>query len=227
MKTKTKIIIGGALILLFAVFIALIRLVDVAAIGPEGSKVGLSTVNRAVHEASGESTSLYKIAEYLGYAALLLCAAFAALGVVQLIKRRSLKKVDLTIYALGALYVVTLALYALFEKVVVNYRPMLIDGELEASFPSSHTVLAIVVFGSAIMIAGMYIKNALACRIVKIVLAAALVLTVFFRLWSGAHWLTDIVGGIIISCALIFIWSGIFDVTMKKDGSAASHRHDK
>lgn len=229
MKTKNKIIIGIIFAILFAIVIVLVKTVDIASIGPEGTSIGLSTVNKAVNEASGENMTLYKIAEYLGYAALLLCVFFAAIGLLQIIRRRGILKADRTIYALGGLYIVTIGLYVIFEKIVVNYRPMIMPGDehVEASFPSSHTVLAIVVMGSAIILAKYYIKNASLRRALQILCAVVLATTVIFRLWSGVHWLTDIIGGTLIAVSLLFLWSALFDVTAEKDGLIEAHRHDR
>ena len=229
MKTKLKFTIGIILAVLFAVLIVLVRTVDVAAIGAEDTSVGFASANGAFHELTGESMTLYKVADYLGYAALLLCGFFAVFGVVQLIKRKSFAKVDKTIYALGCLYAVTIAIYVLFDKIAVNYRPIVIPGDehVEASFPSSHTVLAIVAFGSAILLARYYIKNAALRRASQALCAAALAATVFCRLWSGVHWLTDIIGGALIGASLLFIWSGFFDRTAKADALAEAHRHDR
>lgn len=229
MKTKTKFIAAAVLLVLFAAFIIVIRTVDVAAIGPEQTSVGLSSLNASFSAAVGVNMTLYKIADILGYLALLVCVLFAGVGLWQIIRRRSLKNVDKTIYAVGALYVVTIALYAFFEKVIVNHRPVIMPGDehVEASFPSSHTVLAIVVFGSAIMLAAMYLKNAVLRRALQALGAVLLCATVAARLFSGVHWATDIIGGIIIGSSLLFAASGLFDITAKKDGLANSHRHDK
>lgn len=225
MKTRTKFILGAVFAVLFAVIIVLVKSVDVSAIGAEGTSVGASAFNKAVHDASGVNMTLYKIAEYLGYAALILCVFFAGIGLWQIIKRRGIFKADKTIYALGGLYIVTIALYALFEKVVVNFRPIIMPGDehVEASFPSSHTVLAIVVMGSAIILARYYIKNTTLRRALQAVCAAVLILTVLFRLWSGVHWVTDIIGGIFIACSLLSIWAGIFDLTSSSDGLDMKH----
>ena len=231
MKPKFKFIMSGAFLALFAAFIAVIRTIDVAAIGPEGTSVGLSAINKAFHDLTGFKDGWYKIAEILGLAALGLCGLAALLGLWQLITRRSLLKVDSTVYALGSLYALTLGIYALFEKIVVNYRPVIIPGDehVEASFPSSHTVLAIVVFGSAIMVIGYYIKSNALCRALQVIFAAALAATVFARLWSGAHWLTDIIGGVLIGASLLSLASGMFDVSSVKDGfqKTSDHRHDR
>ena len=130
------------------------------------------------------------------------------------VKRKSLAKVDKEIFALGGLYIIVIGLYALFEVVVINYRPVIMSGEEhpEASFPSSHTVLICVVMGSTIMLLDKYIKNNSLCNALKILCAIIMVVTVVGRLVSGVHWFTDIIGGVIISVALLALFSGVLDL---------------
>ena len=211
-KNANKFLAGGAVFaVLFLIWIALIKLVDVSAIGPEGTEVGLAGINKAIHEALGVNMTLYKITDILGYVALLVAGLFALFGLVQLIKRKSLAKVDGAIYALAGLYVVTIGLYVIFEKVIINYRPVIMPDEvaLEASFPSSHTMLACVIFGSAIVMIGKYIDNDMLCKLLIALATVLLILVVVGRLVSGVHWFTDIVGGVLISGALVFTFIGI------------------
>ena len=211
-KNANKFLAGGAVFaVLFLIWIALIKLVDVSAIGPEGTEVGLAGINKAIHEALGVNMTLYKITDILGYVALLVAGLFALFGLVQLIKRKSLAKVDGAIYALAGLYVVTIGLYVIFEKVIINYRPVIMPDEvaLEASFPSSHTMLACVILGSAIVMIGKYIDNDMLRKLLIALAAVLLILVVAGRLVSGVHWFTDIVGGVLISGALVFTFIGI------------------
>ena len=211
-KNANKFLAGGAVFaVLFLIWIALIKLVDVSAIGPEGTEVGLAGINKAIHEALGVNMILYKITDILGYVALLVAGLFALFGLVQLIKRKSLAKVDGAIYPLAGLYVVTIGLYVIFEKVIINYRPVIMPDEvaLEASFPSSHTMLACVILGSAIVMIGKYIDNDMLRKLLIALAAVLLILVVAGRLVSGVHWFTDIVGGVLISGALVFTFIGI------------------
>ena len=211
-KNANKFLAGGAVFaVLFLIWIAIIKLVDVSAIGPEGTEVGLAGINKAIHEALGVNMTLYKITDILGYVALLVAGLFALFGLVQLIKRKSLAKVDGAIYALAGLYVVTIGLYVIFEKVIINYRPVIMPDEvaLEASFPSSHTMLACVIFGSAIVMIGKYIDNDMLCKLSIALATVLLIVVVAGRLVSGVHWFTDIVGGVLISGALVFTFIGI------------------
>ena len=201
---------GAALAFLAALFTLLVRVMDVGAIGPAGTQVGFSHLNAAVHDALGVHMALYKLTQVLGYAVLLLVAVFAVVGLLQLIRRKSLWKADREILALGCLYVVVFALYILFEKAIVNYRPVIMPGEIapEASFPSSHTMLACTVLGSAALLLKKYVKDESLARILRVACVVVMTVIVCGRLFSGVHWLTDIIGGILYSAALLFLFSG-------------------
>ena len=198
----------------------LLKTVDVAAVGPEGTEIGLSKLNVAAHDLFGENLGWYKITNILGYLAILIALCFAALGGLQLIRRRSVLKVDKEILLLGCLYVVTVIFYVLFEKVIVNYRPILMpDGEgIEASFPSSHTVLSCVILGSGLFLLKKYTKkNKNVQLVLTVVFAVMLALIVAGRLISGVHWFTDIVGGVLLSAALLNAYEGLLKLWKKSD----------
>ncbi len=209
---KKKLIASAVCFGLFLLLILLVKTVDVAAVGPEGSSVGLSKLNVSIHELFGVNLGLYKATNVLGYLAILIAMGFAALGGLQLIYRRSVLKVDKEILLLGCLYVVTVLFYVFFEKVIVNYRPILMpDGEgLEASFPSSHTMLSCVILGSGLLLLKKYAKkNKTVQQVLTVVFAVMLALIVAGRLLSGVHWFTDIVGGVLLSVALVSAYEGL------------------
>ncbi len=222
-RNQVNIFIGPALLAAFVLWTVAVRFVDVKAIGPDGSSVGFAALNGAFHDAVGVHMSLYKLTDVLGYIPLLIVAGFAALGVWQLIKRKNLAKVDSDIYALGGFYVMVIAVYAIFEVFAVNYRPVMIDGALEASYPSSHTMLALCIIPTAMMQLKERIKND-ALR--KAVLAALAVLAAFLligRLLSGVHWLTDIIGGVLVSAGLVMLYASVCDI-LKGSSSPYAHR---
>jgi undecaprenyl-diphosphatase len=159
---------------------------------------------------TGVNMLWYNITDYIGYGAIAICLVFAVVGLVQLIQRRSLLKVDKEILALGGLFAVTIGFYVLFEKVVINCRPILMDGETtpEPSFPSSHTVLITVVMIALMMIIENYTGDLLT-GLIKALCVAVTVVTVGGRLYCGAHWFTDIVGGLLLSTALLFVFAAI------------------
>lgn len=217
---KKKFITSAVCFGLFLLLIVLLKTVDVAAVGPEGTAIGLSKLNVAVHDLFGENLGWYKVTNILGYLAILIALCFAAIGGLQLIRRRSVLKVDKEILLLGCLYVVTVILYILFEKVIVNYRPLLLpDGEgIEASFPSSHTVLSCVILGSGLFLLKRYTKKNRTVRLaLTVVFAVMLALIVAGRLISGVHWFTDIVGGLLLSAALLNAYEGLLKLWKKGD----------
>ena len=136
-NNRTLLIIGIAAVAAFILWTAAVRLIDVRAIGPEGSRVGFAALNGAFHALTGEHMTLYNMTDWLGLVPACFILGFALLGLVQLIRRKSLRRVDGSILILGAFYIVVLAAYLFFEYYVVNYRPVLIEGVLEASYPSS------------------------------------------------------------------------------------------
>lgn len=221
LKTKRmqkKMICAGVFAALFLLLIIMVKTVDVAAIGPNGTKIGFSALNGAIHDLFGVNLFWYSLTEIFGYLALLIAFLFVVIGVLQWFYRKALVKVDREIFALGGLYVVVLALYALFEKLIVNYRPILMEGsaEAEASFPSSHTMLICVIMASTMMVLNRYVTNPKTCRIMKTVCGVILCLTVIGRLVCGVHWFTDIVAGILISAAILFLFSAMLDVLERR-----------
>ena len=215
MKNKNNLFVSGISGLLVMILIVLVRFVDVRPIGPEGTSIGLSRLNGFFFRISGVNILWYHITDWLGVAAILVAFLFAMAGFVQLIKRRSILKVDREILALGGLYIVVIGLYVLFEIVIVNYRPIIMpDGtHPEASFPSSHTMLVCVIMGSAIMLIGKYLKEKPLCRVLRGICAAIIGMTVIGRLIAGVHWFTDIVGGILISIFLLSLFSEVLKRT--------------
>lgn len=190
----------------FVLWTAAICFVDVEAIGPQGSSVGFATVNKFFHDLTGVHMSLYTITDWLGLVPIGFMLGFALLGLLQWIKRRSLRQVDYSLLVLGGFYLVVMAAYVFFEMLVVNYRPVLINGILEASYPSSTTLLVLCVMPTAIMQLNERIKNCALRRCIAFILAAFILFMVIGRLVSGVHWLTDIVGGALLSAGLVMLY---------------------
>ena len=197
----------------FVLWTLAVCFVDVSAIGPQESEVGFSHINGAFHNFTNVHMELYVITDWLGLVPFAFVAGFGVLGLVQWIRRRKLRKVDFGILVLGGFYIVTMAAYILFEYVVINYRPVLINGYLEASYPSSTTMLVLCVMPTAMLQFHDRIKNKLFKSCINSVMAAFTVFMVIGRSISGVHWLSDIIGGILLSSALV---SGYYAVSKMK-----------
>jgi len=206
---KKKFIVGAGFLAAFVLWTVLVRLVDVRAIGPNGSSVGCATLNGYVHKFTGVNFHLYTITDWLGLVPIGVAFGFAMLGLAQWIKRKSLLKVDRSLLALGGFYVVVLVAYIFFEIVVINYRPVLLGGYLEASYPSSTTMLVMCVMPAAMMQLRTRIKNRVFRRCVMILIAVFIVFMVIGRLVSGVHWLSDIIGGALMSAGLVIIYAAL------------------
>lgn len=213
---KKNIITSITMIILAVIYTILVKIIDVAPIGPNNSEVGFSKINGFFHNLLGSNMTIYKITEILGIIPLLMAGIYAIIGLVELIKRKSLTKVDYEIYALAGLYVVVLGLYIFFEKCIINYRPILIDGVLEASYPSSHTLMALCICGSSIIVN----KRIFHKKIFNLEnkLSIFLMITIILgRFISGVHWFSDIIGAIFISLALLSsFYTAISSFTHKK-----------
>ena len=206
---KRKLGIAFGLLAAFILWTLAVSLVDVQTIGPRDSAVGFATINGWFHDLTGVDMTLYHITDWLGLVPVAFGFGFAILGLVQWIRRKSLFKVDRSILVLGGFYIVTLAAYLFFEDFVINYRPVLIQGFLEASYPSSTTLLVMCVMPTAAMQLRQRIKNRPFRWAVSATITAFTVFMVVGRLISGVHWLTDIVGGALLSAGLAKLYEAI------------------
>jgi undecaprenyl-diphosphatase len=208
MKKKTKGTLYCTLLCLtaFALFTVATCLFDVKAIGPEGSKVGFATVNGFFHDLTGVHLWLYDLTDLLSVLPLSAVLGFALLGLSQWIKRKSLLKVDADVLVLGGFYLSVLAVFLLFEKLSPNFRPVLLDGTLEPSYPSSTTMLVLCVLSTFALQMRTRIKNRPLCSVVLWSSALFAAFMVIGRLLSGVHWLTDILGGVLCSVGLVLLY---------------------
>ena len=217
MKKETKKNFGIAAILLgaFVVWTAAVRLVDVQPIGPQGSAVGFATINGWVYDLTGVHMALYTVTDWLGLVPFSVAMGFALLGLIQWIKRKHLRQVDFSILVLGGFYLLVMAAYVLFEVLVINYRPVLINGCLEVSYPSSTTMLVLCVMPTAIMQLNTRIKSKTLKRWVGFGITAFILFMVIGRLLSGVHWFTDIIGGALLSAGLVMLYHSITSLEIK------------
>ena len=214
-KNQKNFCIAICMLIAFVMWTVAIRFVDVQAIGPQESSVGFATINQFVHNLTGVHMSLYTITDWLGLVPLMFVMGFGTLGLIQWIKRKHLLKVDYSILVLGGFYIVVMAAYVLFEVLVINYRPVLINGILEASYPSSTTMLVMCVMPTAIMQFDTRIKNDVLKRCVTYAITAFIVFMVIGRLVSGVHWFTDIIGGALFSTGLVLMHHAIMGLEVK------------
>lgn len=208
---KQQFILGRTFLLsliavvLITAFSILVKIYDVAPIGPRETEVGFSTINQAVAGVLPFNSTWYKITKYALALPILVALGFAGFGLCQLIKRKKLAKVDKELFILAGFYLVVAAVFLLFEKLSINFRPVVIDGELEASFPSTHALLSLCLCGSGILMTKTFLKNPTERKLANLILAFIATFIVLGRLISGVHWFTDIIGGCLISAMLLIV----------------------
>ena len=209
MKKKKNLWVPAMILIVVSIlYTVLVKFVDVGEIGPEGSKVGFQMINGYVHSMIGVQEFWYKVTKYLGIIPFIYVGYYGVIGLMQLLKGKSLKKVDQRILALGGFYVVVGLVYVFFEKVIINYRPVILEEGLEASYPSSHTMLALCICLSSLLISKYYVKKEYK-RVVDGITVSLMTVLVVGRILSGVHWITDIIGGILISLALVYTYKAV------------------
>ena len=205
-EKQKKLYLAVGILAAFLLWTAAVRLIDVQPIGPQNSTVGFAALNRFFHDFMGVHMAFYTITDWLSLIPLGFVLGFALLGLIQWFKRRNLLRVDRSILVLGIFYAAVMAAYLFFEVFAVNYRPVLINGYLEASYPSSTTILVLCVMSTALMQLNNRIKNRMIRRYVSLTIIIFITFMVIGRLVSGVHWLTDIIGGILLSAGLVLLY---------------------
>jgi undecaprenyl-diphosphatase len=210
MKTQNKSFYIAIIFLVsFTVWTILLKYVDLKPIGPDNSTVGFATINGYFHRLTGTNMTLYTITDWLGLVPIFVALFFGVIGLVEWIKRKSILKVDFGILTLGIFYIVVMLVYILFEKAVINYRPVLINGYLEVSYPSSTTLLCMCVMPTAIIQFKRLIKSKFLSQSVTFAIVTFTAFMVIGRLLSGVHWLSDIIGGILLSAGLVTMYYSV------------------
>ena len=202
-RSKKLLFTGILLIVVFAIWTLLIQVVDVQPIGQNGTNIGFATFNIWFHELTGVHMTIYTMTDWMGLIPIFVCMIFGGIGLGQWIKKRSLLKVDRDILFLGIYYVIVIFGYLIFEMIPINYRPILIEGVMEASYPSSTTLLVLSVMPTLTFQMNRRMKNMAVCKILSVLTILFSSFMVVGRWICGVHWFTDIIGGIFISMALL------------------------
>lgn len=211
-KNKKQLFISIIFIIFFIIWTLLVKFINVLPIGPNSSKVGLAFFNKFFHNLVGVNMLIYKITDWLGLIPLIFVLIFSIIGLIQWIKRRNLLKVDYSILILGAYYIVVIIVYIMFELISINYRPVLINGNLEISYPSSTTMLVLLVMPTVNYELSKHTTNKGLKKLLKVSITIFCLLMIFGRILSGVHWITDVIGGILISIGLIYLYKYIINL---------------
>lgn len=216
MKGRKELLTGIILLSAFALWTFMILNVDVQNVGQKGTAVGFAAFNTWFHNITGVHLWLYNVTDWLGLVPVFICMCFGVLGLVQLIKRRSLFKVDIDIILLGVYYILVIFGYLIFEMIPINYRPILINGVMEASYPSSTTLLVLSVMPTLILQIKRRCENKALRNTVYIFAVLFSAFMVLGRLVAGVHWATDIIGSVLLSFGLFELYHSAEILTDKR-----------
>ncbi|MDD5923832.1 MAG: phosphatase PAP2 family protein [Clostridia bacterium] len=216
-KGKRTLVLGVVFLGLFGLWTAMIQLIDVQPIGPKETNIGFSTFNNLFHDLTGVNMTIYNITDWMGLIPIFICMVFGLIGLIQLIKRKSLLKVDHDILILGMYYIVVILCYSIFEILPINYRPILIEGYLEASYPSSTTLLVLSVMLTLVEFLNRRINKRKTRMIINIIAISISIYMVMGRLICGVHWFTDIVGSVLLSMGLFCIYKALILICLKNN----------
>ena len=226
-KIRRKDLLAGIVLLTeFALWTVLIRHIDVQNAGPNGTEIGFAAINVWFHRLTGVHMLIYTVTDWLGFVPIIICMCFGVLGLVQLVKRKSLPRVDSDILMLGAYYVLVILCYLLFEMVPINYRPILINGNLEASYPSSTTLLVLSVMPTLKYQTDRRIANPVIRKAITLFVIVFAAFMVIGRLISGVHWVTDIAGSVFLSSGLFMIYRYMADYFVSKKVTLKTEESD-
>lgn len=215
---KKRWIVAAVLGLLAIAFTVALKFVDVRPVGPVMSEVGFGTTNSTIFSSIQPEKNWLTVSNIMIGAIVVAGVLFVLLGFWQLIKRKSFKEVDWSIKMLVVTYILMLGVYIFFEKICVfNYRPVLIDGNLEASFPSSHTLFATTIGLTVMMILPNYVKSKAICLILDVILAAMVFITANGRIAGGVHWTSDVIGGLLYGGFLASLYYCLMKIKSKKE----------
>ena len=214
---KRILFLGSIFIVVFIIWTLVIQKVDVQPIGVKGTNIGFAAINCWFHKLTGVNMVLYFITDWLGLIPIFVCMIFGGVGAVQLIDRRSLFKVDYDIIILGIYYIIVIFGYLIFEMMPINYRPILIEGVMEASYPSSTTLLVLCVMPTLLEQVNRRSKSNIMKKIVKVFVIYFSAFMVLGRLISGVHWLTDIVGSVLLSVGLFCVYKAAVLLCCKEE----------
>ena len=217
MRNEKKEFIASILLLIaFAAWTILIQTIDVQAVGVNGTNIGLASINTWFHKLTGVHMTIYTITDWLGLVPIFICLFFCIYGLIQLVKRRSLFKVDIDIILLGFYYVIVIFAYLIFEMIPINYRPILIDGLMEASYPSSTTLLVLSIMPTLKYQIDRRSNHSALTKVINIFVICFSLFMVIGRSLAGIHWCTDIIGSVLLSMGLFKLYQFSVAITDQK-----------
>ena len=219
MKKITYLLIGLIPLVLFITFTVMVRCVDAHYIEDVGY-LGFYTLNMNVNEfVRQQDNHLFDVlTDILLFLSLATVLPFAIIGIHQLVKRKSLAKVDPLIYFMLGAYILSVVHYVTFILTSINASPLSTPDEIKQSYPSTHVFIFITYLFVALTGLFRYIKMSKVAKISAICVVSILsIIMVIFRLYSGQHYLTDIIGGVLLAAFNITLPYMLYRLIIKEE----------
>ena len=223
MSEKTRrFLMVNAFLYLIALLLAL-KVFDVAEVGPEFVKIGLSKVNVWFRnlwnygEGMDYAKLWYSFAGIISYLCMAVCFFWTALCIRDVIKSGRMDGVgtDKNLMATFFLYILTVVCYFLLKILKINYGPMILPGkaELTCSFPSGRVLLFIVAMGStAFHIWDLWSEKKKAAVAASVACVVVMVFGIVAQMICGTNWFTDTLGSVLLGATLLLFYSFFFYV---------------
>lgn len=223
-KTKRNFIVSGGLFLVFLIFTLVVVFVDARPVGANGSTVGLATLNQWFFNLLGVIEPLDVLTDVFMCVAIALVAGLAIVGVVQWVKRKTIKKVDKELILFALCCCLMGCCYLFFEAVVINTRPTAIAGTLEASYPSSHTLVIGVIFGCTVVLNQKKNIESKYKNLINVVISVFAGVAIVCRCLSGMHWLTDIIAGVLLASSIVMFYNACVNYQIVKEAELQENK---
>jgi len=206
MRKKKNLTVAISLGILFVALTLSLLFIDVKVINETDKEIGLAFINKLSNNVS-YNEFLDKISDIFMILSIGFILFLAIKGLVQLVKRKNILKVDKEILVFGGVVVLMAVLWITFDRLfIINYRPILIDGELEASYPSTHIMIVTFTMLSSIDLLIKYIQNKKIRYTSSVTVWLCIGLTIVLRFASGMHWISDCLGGFILGAILYYVY---------------------
>ena len=220
MKKIINFIPALSLTFVFIVWTILVKTIDMNYILNVGY-IGFSHFNFQINDYVldfGKTDLFNKLTDVGLYLTFLFDLGFAILGIVQWIRRKSIKKVDPIIFILLVTYITVVVEYFIFEIVKINYSPLSTPEDLHASYPSTHVLLFISFLMTGVIALFNYVKANNFIKYISISFGVLLSIAyAVMRLLSGRHYFTDIVASLFLSASIIALFIGLIKTFMKAE----------
>ena len=200
---------------LFIVLFILLKTVDV-------KEVGLYGLNHTYYHEYNKVLDI--ISDVIFYIVLAFNIFLIGFVIYKMVKKK--EKIDYKFLVYVLVLSLGIIIWLLFDYVFkINNRPNIIDGKVEASFPSTHVLLTTYIMLSSPYIflkmdgkKGLENQNKLGFEeIITIIFMAIMLVMVILRLYSGMHWLTDCVAGLLLGIFLFGIYYLIISIIKSKE----------